>query len=150
MNRLHRNGSSRVFVALAVLLFCAGPAAAADLAVSVTNVSSKGGDIRLALYDERSYAGHDGQPIAAVTVTATSPTTTLTVRGLSPGRYAAKVFQDFDRSGAFKMNVFGYPEEPFGFSNDARPLLDQPSFARASFEVGRDRQAITIRLRGGL
>lgn len=137
-------------VGMAVLALGAENATAADLVVHIGNVSPKGGDVRLALYDERSYAGHDGKPIATAVAAAAAPETVIFLRNITPGRYAAKAFQDWDRSGRFKQNALGYPEEPFGFSNDAAPILDQPSFERASFELRGTSLAITITLREGL
>lgn len=80
-------------VASAIAL-CSAPALASDLTVRVTDVSPRGGDIRLALYDERGYAGREGTPVAVANVPAAMPETLVVVRHLPPGRYAAKLFQD--------------------------------------------------------
>jgi uncharacterized protein (DUF2141 family) len=119
---------------------------AATLFVKIENVSPRGGDIRIAVYDRASYAGHDQEAVADKVVRAAFPETTARFDGLKPGAYAIKLFQDVNRNGRFDMSGIGIPEEPFGFSNDARPFLDQPPFSATKFELRNGTRTITIRL----
>lgn len=125
----------------------ASHALAATLIVKVEAVSLRGGNLRVALYDRTSYEGHDADPVADKVVNAVAPEPIVEFDGVAPGTYAIKMFQDINRNGQFDMNVIGLPGEPFGFSNDARPLFDQPSFDAAKFTIGNGRRMITIRLR---
>jgi len=125
----------------------ASHALAATLIVKVESVSPRGGNLRVALYDRTSYAGHDADPVADRVVNAEAPETIVELDGVAPGTYAVKMFQDINRNGRFDTNVIGLPGEPFGFSNDARPLFDQPSFDAAKFTIGTGTRTITIRLR---
>ena len=118
----------------------------AVLTIKVENVSLQGGALQIALYDEAGYAGHDQRPVAKVVVDARAPETVVRIPNVRPGAYAVKMFQDFHRTGAFAMNALGIPEEPFGFSNDARPLLDQPAFDRAKFVLLGGETAIVVHL----
>jgi uncharacterized protein (DUF2141 family) len=52
---------------------------------------------------------------------------------IPPGKYAAVVFHDENSNGHFDQNAFGLPLEGYGFSNNAAPLFDAPTFAAASF-----------------
>lgn len=149
-------------VVLAWLLLCAALAATspclatdnaerdagARLTIKIENVSAKGGTLQIALYDRASYAGHNTDPIVAVHVPAVSPETTATMYNLQPGTYAIKMFQDFYGSNAFVRGTWGIPQEPFGFSNDALPLLDQPSFDAAKFSLERGENVIVVHLQG--
>ena len=123
----------------------AAGASAATLTVKVEAVSPRGGNLRVALYDQKSYEGHDSDPLADKVVNAVAPEIVVEFGDLPPGTYAIKTFQDINRNGEFDMNFIGLPAEPFGFSNNARPLFDQPSFDATKFVV-RDRRTITIRL----
>jgi len=125
----------------------ASPTLAATLVVTVEAVSPRGGNLRVALYDRTSYAGHDADPVADRVVNAVAPETIIEFDDIDPGTYAVKMFQDINRNGRFDTNVIGLPAEPFGFSNDARPLFDQPSFDAAKFTIGTGKRTITIRLR---
>ena len=119
----------------------------AVLTIKVENVSSQGGALQVALYDEAGYAGHDQAPVAKIIVDARAPETVVRIPNVRPGAYAVKMFQDFHRTGSFEMNSLGIPEEPFGFSNDALPLLDQPGFDRAKFVVFGGETSIVVHLR---
>jgi uncharacterized protein (DUF2141 family) len=121
---------------------------AAALTIRIENVSKAGGCVRVAIYDRTTYEGHDQNPVADATIDATAPETVLTLPKLRPGEYAVKMYQDIHRSGAFATSRLGLPEEPFGFSNDARPLVDQPSFDAAKFRLSRGANEITVHLHG--
>ena len=135
----------RFSLVLAFLGESLSAAFAATLIVRVEAVSPKGGTLRVALYDRSSYDGHDSDPVADKVVNAIAPETTVEFANLPAGTYAIKMFQDINRNGAFDMD-FGLPAEPFGFSNNAHPLFDQPSFDSTKFTVKDGRQMISIRL----
>ena len=119
----------------------------AILTIKVENVSLKGGALQIALYDEAGYAGHDQPPVAKLTVDARAPETVVRIPNIRPGAYAIKMFQDFHRTGSFAISALGIPEEPFGFSNDALPYLDQPGFERAKFVMSGGEASIVVHLR---
>jgi len=119
----------------------------ANLTIRVESVSPKGGTLRIALFDISTYAGHKQPPLTSADVPAVSPETVTTLTNLRPGTYAVKMFQDFYGTHKFVANRWGVPQEPFGFSNDAIPLLDQPSFNAVKFEVLRGPNSITVHLR---
>ena len=120
--------------------------ATATLTIEVLDVSPKGGDIHADLYDRASYP-HDDNPITFVAVPAKMPETVVTMTGLTPGTYAVKVFQDYNRNGEFDMNWLGLPLEKYGFSNDARPILSEPGFERTKFNLSPGANTIMIHLR---
>ncbi len=123
---------------------------ASTLIIRIENVSSNGGLVRVALYDRATYAGHGQKPVLATEVEARSPETIVKLSGVPFGIYAVKMFQDVHRTGTFLTSKLGLPEEPFGFSNDALPLLDQPNFDAAKFSVASGSSEIVVHLRSGL
>jgi uncharacterized protein (DUF2141 family) len=133
----------------AALLFCA-PAFAADnsatLTIRVEKVSPRGGDLRAALYDSKSYPDDDSEPVKDAVVPAVMPETVVTMTGLAPGTYAVKLFQDFNRNGKFDMSWFGIPLEKYGFSNDARPYFTEPDFERTKFKLSPGANTLIIHL----
>ncbi len=122
-------------------------ACAATLTVHVQNVSPKGGIVSLAVFTAANYH-NDDHPTATRDVVAVAPETDIRIDGLRPGVYAVKMMQDINRNGKFDTSWIGLPEEPYGFSNDAEPGLDEPDFARASFRVGEGDTVIAIHLSG--
>ena len=137
-------------VVLAALLALAlAPAWAAQLAsltVRVERVSSRGGDVRLALYDEASWPNDDADPVADLVVPAVSPVTVATFKGVKPGIYGLKLFQDENRNGRFDFTWLGLPAERYGFSIDARPIFSEPGFSRTRFKLSAGANSITVRL----
>ena len=132
-----------------LIAFLSAPAIAAPLAtliIKVEKVSPRGGDVRFALYTRTSYPLDSADPVVDGGVPAKPGETIITLQGIKPGTYAVKLFQDFNRNGAFDMNWFGLPLEKYGFSNDARPTFSEPPFDATSFELRPGTNTITIHL----
>ncbi len=125
----------------------ASDTAPAVLTIKVENVSAKGGLVQIALYDRNSYDGHGQMPVASLAVEAHAPETVVTLPSVKPGVYAVKMFQDIGKTGAFATSALGLPEEPYGFSNDAPPLFDQPSFDATKFNLINGENRIVVHLR---
>ncbi len=120
----------------------------AVLTVRVENVSPKGGNLRLALYDRARYEA-DADPVTDKVVAAKQGANIVTFDGVEPGEYAIKMFQDFNRNGKFDQNWLGLPEERYGFSNNAGPdwmHLGPPRFdtARIVLKAGANSTAIRL------
>lgn len=135
-------------LALAASLLCAAQAAAptATLVIKVEKVSPRGGDIRVALYTDKTWSDDNAADIRDAVVPARTGETVVTLAGIRPGIYGVKLFQDFNRNGQFDMTWYGFPAEKYGFSNDARPTLSEPSFDAVKFEVRPGANTITIHL----
>ena len=114
-------------------------AQATTLTVTIENIDPKGGELRVALYDE-------AVPIFDSVVPAVAPQTVVTMSDVKPGVYGIKMFQDVNRNGKFDQNFIGLPLERYGFSRDARPFLSEPGFDRTKFTIHDGENAITIHL----
>jgi uncharacterized protein (DUF2141 family) len=73
--------------------------------------------------------------------------TTVIVRNLPAGQYAAQVFHDENRNRKVDRALFGIPKEGVGFSNDARISLGPPKWADAVFGFNGDTQTIALKMR---
>jgi len=51
------------------------------------------------------------------------------------GTYAIALVHDENDSGAMDQNIFGFPLEGWGFSNDAEGMIGLPDFTEASFRL---------------
>jgi uncharacterized protein (DUF2141 family) len=138
-----------IVVAVAVSALLAVPAVAqpsATLVIHVREVSPKGGTLRLGLYDEARYPDDDSTPVASADVRAESGETVITLNDIPPGTYAIETFQDINSNNKMDTTWFGIPEEPFGFSRDAKPRLSKPSFAQVKFDVAPGMNVQTLHL----
>jgi len=106
----------------------------AVLTVKVDHIAPRGGNLRLAIYDEKSFGEDDAAPIVDKVVAATPPVQTVVFPGIPPGTYAVKMFQDVNRNEKFDFNWLGIPSERYGFSNNAKPdwvRMSPPDFDAA-------------------
>lgn len=107
----------------------------ATLLVQIDGVKPGRGDVLLS-----AFASAEGWPdqAAAVVWSARIPATASTVSAqtlLPPGRYAISCFQDHDGNNTLSTNWLGIPNEPYGFSNNARRLTGPPYFENAAFDL---------------
>ncbi len=68
------------------------------------------------------------------------------VLDLPQSTYALAIFQDINNNSKLDKNIFGYPTEPFGFSNNFRPILGKPDFKDCSFMLRGNDSSLAIKL----
>jgi uncharacterized protein (DUF2141 family) len=137
---LHRLGA----IGLAAMTVAAA-SQAADLVVAIDGVRNDKGDVEATLFASAA-EWPDGKPVADLQVEAKPGEVILTFRNIAPGTYAITAFHDENRNGKLDTNVFGFPLEGFGFSNDVHPFLASPAFKAAAFPVGTGAETITIHM----
>lgn len=134
-----------------VLAFLAAIPAFAQSAASLTvnvvlNKPDAGGTLRLALCpDKAAYDSEQGCTVLALE--AIGHVVTGTFADVRPGTCAVKVFHDIDRDGELDTSWIGWPQEPYGFSNDAPVNMGPPPFKLAMFTVKEGENSIRIALR---
>jgi uncharacterized protein (DUF2141 family) len=119
---------------------------AADLTIRIENLLPEGGILRLGVYDRAHYPDDDSKPVASADVKASGSEMVITLHGIAPGSYAIETFQDVNADGKMDMTWLGFPEEPFGFSRDARPHLHKPSFGQVAFTLAAGENLQVIHL----
>ncbi|SRR5579862_213539 len=118
----------------------------ATLTVKVLNVSDKGGDLRIGVYDQATFVMRGSKPVTGEVVPAKAGTMSFTFT-VKPGEYGVKVLQDLNRNGKLDMSMMGMmPAEPFGLSNDAKPTMSGPPWDDAKIALKPGATTITITL----
>ncbi|WP_242137639.1 MULTISPECIES: DUF2141 domain-containing protein [unclassified Sphingomonas] len=139
--RRARSRSLLCLPAAALLTVGAAPSGGV-LHVQVDNVRARTGRVHVDLCTQAQFL--KDCPIAADSA-AQVGMTTVTLRDLKPGRYAAQVYYDQNGNGKVDRALFGIPKEGVGFSNDAKIRMSPPKWEEAVFDYdGRER---TIRLK---
>jgi uncharacterized protein (DUF2141 family) len=64
---------------------------------------------------------------------------------LPPGEYAVSTYHDVNKNNELDRYFFGKPKEPYGFSNNVKPL-GPPSFEKCKFTLNPTSRTISIRL----
>jgi|APSaa5957512622_1039677.scaffolds.fasta_scaffold72138_1 uncharacterized protein (DUF2141 family) len=62
------------------------------------------------------------------------------------GEYAIRIFHDVNSNGKLDANFLGVPEEPYGFSNNAKGFIGPPTFKYAKFIIDTANVTVTINL----
>lgn len=126
-------------VALLAIGFVGAVAAAGSLTIEVANVRNAHGRVHVDLCPEALFL-HDDCPYAGE-ASARPGVTTVIVRGVPAGRYAAQAFHDENANGKVDRVLFGIPKEGVGFSRDAPFRLSAPKWRDAAFATdGRDQR----------
>ncbi len=112
------------------------------LVIQVDNVRNAAGRIHADVCTEGRFL-KDGCPFSAE-APAHPGETTLTVRGVPPGRYAVQLFHDENLNGKVDRGLFGIPKEGVGFSNDAPIRFGPPKFAAAAIDLAAGSRTIGI------
>lgn len=123
------------------------PALAADLTVTVENVTSASGHVRIALYQ-----GAETfliKPILRESAPAALGKVVITLRDLPPGRYAVAAYHDVNDNKKLETDQFGRPLEPSGCSRDAKPKGAPPRYEDAVFDLDAKGAQISFRLLPG-
>jgi uncharacterized protein (DUF2141 family) len=134
------------FLITPVLGLLAGSVAAADLAVTVTDLPSDAGTVRAAVYGDAASFAAQQNPVASVILKPNDKMVRVTLGNLPPGRYALAVFQDVNDNGKLDTNLLSMPTEPWGFSRDAVGNFGPPSFDQAAVELAGQGTSITIKV----
>jgi uncharacterized protein (DUF2141 family) len=118
-----------------------------DFSVHITNIKSATAPIKIALYDKASsFPGEKGHYLAKNFVPGKTGEVIFTFAGVQEGQYAVALYQDSDNNNRLNTNFFGYPKEPFGFSNNIKPRFSSPSFRQCAVMVNKGQHDITIKL----
>jgi uncharacterized protein (DUF2141 family) len=150
------------FATFVYILICAvllaGPARADSLTtnekgrltVHIENVSSRGGIVRIGLYDADHYPNDNSKPTATADVPAIAGEMIIALSDIPPGSYAIEAFQDINANGKMDMSLVGLPLEPFGFSRDAQPHFRKPHFSKVSFAILAGENTQTLHLQNSI
>ena len=112
-------------------------APAAQLEVSVTNLRSQKGVVRLCLTrDPRHFPRCQDDPAALSLSAPAAKAATLTFHAVPAGDYAIAAFHD--ENGNSKLDTFArIPREGFGFSRNPPIRFGPPRFGEARISVGQ-------------
>ena len=138
-----------VYSITAALLFSVS-LSAAELTVHITGIDEvKGGNIMLGVYDsEATFLKDDGRIAEAlVPITEAKAGIIITQINLQSGKtYAIAAYHDANGNEKLDSNFFGVPKEGYGFSNNASGFFGPPSFEKAAFRLGIDKNQLVFYL----
>jgi uncharacterized protein (DUF2141 family) len=136
-----------ILLLLAALPLTAQAADTCSLTIKIENVTNKGGNLRIGVYDQATFVVRGSKPLEGKSIPAKAGEMVVTFDGLKPGEYGVKTFQDENANGKMDTIMGMMPSEPYGMSNDARPSMAGPPWDEAKFTLKPGANTITIHLR---
>ena len=118
------------------------------LSIEVTSIPfSKKGNLRIGIFKKEGYP-NPGKAVNGKVLPVTSNKMTINFPNFPAGTYGVAVIHDHDKNGKLSSNVFGYPTEAYGFSNNKFGTFGPPEFDEISFKVNEGKQTtISIKLK---
>ena len=103
--------------------------------VTIKNVQELKGTIRVSLFNNDQDFLKKAMESKTLSASASG---TAVVFNVKPGTYAVSVIHDVNDNKELDKGFMGIPQEPYGFSNDARGKFGPPSYESAKFAVAGD------------
>jgi uncharacterized protein (DUF2141 family) len=118
---------------------------AKKLSIKISNIQNKGKTLYVGIYRAGDEFPEFNNFWKNTKVTTTG--NEMTVEFEVPyGDYAVAISHDLNGNGKLDKNFFGYPSEPFGFSNNFKPTLSSPDFSNCKFTFSQQSNSLTIKL----
>lgn len=129
------------------LIFGIMPVSLPTLTIQITNVQNSQGTLKIAVYKPNEKFGTPNvKPDHAEILVIKQAGPQRVEFSLEPGTYAVSMYHDVNDNGKIDKNLIGYPKEPFGFSNNFRPIVSAPKFKDCAFQHTAAGTAISIKL----
>ncbi len=109
--------------------------ASANLTLNFTIQKFPHGALMIAIYDSDGAYHSNTRPVSTLKLPVTESSLQYVVSGLAPGHYGIKLFHDLDGTGKLSFNLFGVPNEPVAFSNNAKVIMRAPVWSEVVFEL---------------
>lgn len=120
---------------------------AGELRVSVDGVRNKSGKLRVALFQNSENFATKAGRYKEVVIPAREGNVEAVFTDVPVGTYGLAAFHDENDNVLFDKNFIGFPEEGFGFGNDAPAFLGPPDFLDAAVIVAEKTRHESLTLR---
>lgn len=129
---------------LYILLFCCLPFATTgegetvSIQINIKNIQQVSGSLFIGLFNEAGeehFPDNDKHMFRSKVVKVEAKNELVVFTGLPKGTYAFSLYQDENSNGEMDYTWYGYPEEPFAFSNNIKPMFSAPDFDDCSFNL---------------
>ena len=120
-----------------------------QLKISITNIKSNEGNIKVALYNQENGEGFlkniDGA-IRKKIIMISEKKASVIFSNIPYGTYAVSLFHDENNNGEMDRASIGFPIEPYGVSGN-RFVIGPPKFNDCKFKINSPIKNITIEMK---
>ncbi len=122
------------------------PPAKGTLLLTVENITEARGELEIVVYDSAETYQRSGRVVRLPV--SREGTLEVPLEAIPFGEVAILIYHDVDGNQRFNQNRLGIPQEPYGFSNNVRPMFRGPGFEEAKFTFGTEGQGTRIKIGG--
>jgi uncharacterized protein (DUF2141 family) len=117
------------------------------LTLKLTNVQTTSGTIRVGIYTKKNeFPDEDDTYQNRIYNVPKTGTILIRIKDLPYGEYAIALAHDENGNKKMDYKLLGMPKEPFGFSNNFKPLFTAPDFEECAFEYSEKKNLIEVKL----
>lgn len=118
-----------------------------NLTVTITNLKNTNGKVEIGLYRNPANFAKVGLTYKKIRTTISGNQVSVVFHELEEGLYGVCVFHDENNNNSCDRNYLGFPKEPYGFSNNKRPVFSAPSFESCAIKLDKNK---TISIKNSL
>lgn len=115
--------------------------------LKITNVKDEKSTIHVGFYKkENNFPAQQQHTFAKEIVPGKTGEVIVTWNDVPEGEYSLAIYQDLDNSGRMKTNMFGYPKEPFAFTQNFKPKMSKPKFDQCKIIFNAENKLFEVQL----
>jgi uncharacterized protein (DUF2141 family) len=118
-----------------------------NLTVTITNLKNTNGKVEVGLYRNAANFAKVGLTYRKIRTTISGNQVSVVFHDLDEGSYGVCVFHDENNNNSCDRSYLGFPKEPYGFSNNIRPVFSVPSFESCAIKLDKNK---TISIKNSL
>lgn len=115
-----------------------------QLQVTIVGLDNDEGKVMVGLFASKEGYASGKDPFRGCAAEIRGRKAECTFAGIPYGTYAIKAFHDKNGNGKLDMNFMGIPNEPYGFSNNAREEFGPAKWDDAKFTVNAKNLSMEI------
>ena len=115
-----------------------------NITLEILNIKDITGEMVVSVYNTDRNWLIEGKEYWKKSFEVTSSAMEVKIENLPSDNYAIALFHDVNSDAEFNTNKLGIPAEPYGFSNNVRPILKAPPFGKAILSNTVDRVSINL------
>ncbi len=141
-----------IFLNWFILFSVSGFAQTGSLKITITDIESNDGNIKIALFDQSNSEGFLKELELAYQkkeVAIKNKNTGVTFTDIPYGTYAVSLFQDKNNNDEIDRSQIGFPIEPYGVSGN-KFVIGLPKFNDCKFNINSSLKSINIILKSFL
>jgi len=103
--------------------------------LEISEFNNTSGLLAIAIFDNSNSFESKNEAYLDSTLTITNAEMDIVIENINPGNYAISVFHDEDENNELNTNIFGIPQEGFGFSNNPSIGFSAPTYEECEFTI---------------